>query len=356
MRVLKRIAVTSPRSGKHGFTLIELLVVVAIIGVLIALLLPAVQQAREAARKAQCANNLKQIGLALNNYHDAYNIFPLGNELYTQSPAHFTLSNAFYQLLPYIEQTQMYEGVNFALGSLYWSCNHTAMDRVVATYLCPSDQPNTFPLYGEPSNSPGSYAMNMGTVPVNIWYHGLDDQWGYPLFVPGNGMFTVIAGTTGGMTIGQPQRRIKSVTDGTSKTFAFGEQSRFIGQQDPFVNTWQQAAWMGVVDPWVSQTVGFAFAVPRINAPPSDSFQVPPCISRRAPCDGWLEGAGPSTPGYPQNSMDGKSLLGEFGFRSLHPGGINVVMVDGSVQFVTTTVDKFVYGALSTPAGGETCQ
>jgi prepilin-type N-terminal cleavage/methylation domain-containing protein/prepilin-type processing-associated H-X9-DG protein len=342
------------RRSRVGFTLIELLVVIAIIGVLIALLLPAVQQAREAARRAQCANNMKQLGLALNNYHDVSNAFPVGLDVYTQSlftqsPGTNNFCNAFDKLLPYVEQGIMYDGYNFQLGSVYWSRNHTAMEHVVGTYVCPNDLPNQFPISGDIDNSPGSYAMNAGTIPIGVWGYGPEQTWKYWVSIAGNGMFSTIGGTAiDGTTIAQPRMKMGSVSDGTSKTFAFGEQSRIIGQVDPFPNTWQQAGYFGVPnDPWRAQTIAYAYAVPRINGTPSSSGQAPPCVSNLRDCDGWVQN-------YPLNSQDGKSLLGEYGFRSLHPGGMNVVMVDGSVQFLASTIDKFVFAALSTPAGGET--
>jgi prepilin-type processing-associated H-X9-DG protein len=291
---------------------------------------------------------MKQLGLALNNYHDVNNIFPVGLDLYSQSAARNTYSNAFDKLLPYIEQGIMFDGYNFQLGSVYWSRNHTTMEHVVTTYVCPSDLPNTFPISGDIDNSPGSYAMNAGTIPIGIWGWGSDQQWGYWVSVTGNGMFSSIGGTpSGGSAVAQPRMKIGAIADGTSKTFAFAEQSRFIGEQDPFPNTWQQAAYFGVADVWGAQTVAYGYAVPRINAAPSGTPQAPPCVSNIGACDYWVFN-------YPQNSQDGKSLLGEYGFRSLHPGGMNVVMVDGSVQFLNTSIDKFVYAALSTPAGGET--
>jgi len=147
----------------RGFTLIELLVVIAIIGVLIALLLPAVQQAREAARRSQCTNNLKQIGLALANYHDAHKAYPpdgsrSGREQWNGSPwqgQDATASNYFsmqVHLLPFIDQTALYDQFNQGRGAVFWVDWHTgygwnvnsdvqrtARMSIVKTYMCPSD-------------------------------------------------------------------------------------------------------------------------------------------------------------------------------------------------------------------------
>ncbi|MEO6809908.1 MAG: DUF1559 domain-containing protein, partial [Isosphaeraceae bacterium] len=139
----------SKNTTRRAFTLIELLVVIAIIGVLIALLLPAVQAAREAARRSQCVNNLKQIGLSLHNYHDSNNVFPMG-----ASQAPFDLGqvdtwsvwSAQASLLPYIEQGPIYNAINFSWGSgargsgsQAWQVNQTGYNTKINSFLCPSD-------------------------------------------------------------------------------------------------------------------------------------------------------------------------------------------------------------------------
>jgi prepilin-type N-terminal cleavage/methylation domain-containing protein len=128
-----------------GFTLIELLVVIAIIAVLIALLLPAVQSAREAARRIQCTNNMKQLGLAMHNYHTAHNNFPLGCSANPQILGQVATWNSWSaqgMMLGYLEQMPVYNSINFSWGPYVitpWGINYTAMHTQVAAFLCPSD-------------------------------------------------------------------------------------------------------------------------------------------------------------------------------------------------------------------------
>jgi prepilin-type N-terminal cleavage/methylation domain-containing protein len=160
--------------NRRAFTLIELLVVIAIIAVLISLLLPAVQSAREAARRAQCVNNLKQIGLALHNYAGALNVFPMSMNLdapgfgYPEPVSYSGLS----MLLPFMEQVQVFNSINYNLlrGD---PGNNTAMATSVSSFLCPSDPQNNLP----PGQAGENYRPNSGN---GIQYvSGASDPWGF---------------------------------------------------------------------------------------------------------------------------------------------------------------------------------
>jgi len=184
----------------RGFTLIELLVVIAIIAVLIGLLLPAVQAAREAARRAQCVNNMKQIGLALHNYHSTINTFPMGNmraqETYAGKITDWGTFSAQSLLLPYLEQTQVYNACNFNWNIWYGDgapINRTVFNLKVSSFLCPSDS-------------------NAGKDHVNS-YHGSFGTGTNPSSTNTNGVFAPKFTSYG----------ISDLTDGSSNTIAYVE-------------------------------------------------------------------------------------------------------------------------------------
>ena len=208
-----------------GFTLIELLVVIAIIGVLIALLLPAVQQAREAARRTQCNNNLKQIGLALHNYHDAYNVFPPGKKQSYQRGG--DIMSAFVYLLPHVDAQTVYDRINF--NRFYGSSfNTTALNSPVATYVCPSDVTKNLLPYGPTifyfPNSQGSYGLSLGSIPCG--YYGNDpgptgaytDFWGAFIHYNCDGAFQAYGKPRKGKDITEacPKRSLSARRRGSS--------------------------------------------------------------------------------------------------------------------------------------------
>src|SRR5271165_6117532 len=204
------------RMSQRAFTLIELLVVIAIIAVLIALLLPAVQAAREAARRIQCTNNLKQIGLALHNYHAANGSFPLGGTVAWAygGEQYWGVWSAQTLMLPYIEQGPLYNTANFSWANqldMGTQINSTTFNANIAAFLCPSD---------------GLGGTSSSSVSNNNNYFGSIGTTTYPSSQTGTGIFAPGASAQGAGVAPIPARiayTIASVTDGTSNTVAFAE-------------------------------------------------------------------------------------------------------------------------------------
>jgi prepilin-type N-terminal cleavage/methylation domain-containing protein/prepilin-type processing-associated H-X9-DG protein len=336
------------RSSRHfrGFTLIELLVVIAIIGVLIALLLPAVQAAREAARRAQCTNNLKQIGLAVYNYESATGSYPMGN--LTRSAAESpTCTGTYYghtcmsYILPYLEGSNQYNAVNFSRP--YNSVSQvTAYSIKVNSYVCPSDAgvaklpPNFIP------TTQTSYAPVRG-IRENI-------RW---TIAPADGSNRCGANDSEGIFGANISYAVADVTDGTSNTMMFGEASRFRQEGgDSHFNFWNVAGswvgpnWNAATPDWPGdvRVTGGAFVVPKLNSPPvtnggpscQDNVAAPHSLNWSIP------DANPPC-----------IALGQWGFRSMHPGGANFLFTDGSVKFVKDSVNYLVYRSLGTRGRGE---
>jgi prepilin-type N-terminal cleavage/methylation domain-containing protein/prepilin-type processing-associated H-X9-DG protein len=353
----------SYRAGR-GFTLIELLVVIAIIAVLISLLLPAVQSAREAARRAQCVNNLKQLALAAHNYESAQGAFPMGNR-YIDDSSFFDpkpgscpdgLSwyghSAFGLMLPYFEGGAQYNALNYSMRANSVT-NWTSYGSKMATLTCPSDL--EAPLYVRPY-SQSSYGMSRGTQ-ENIYENWATTTWPDPgaeqaskcNAALGNGMF----GAENVVKIG-------GVTDGTSNTTLFGEMSRWPDDPSKGLNWWHFTAAFGMTnssnpslsiggyfDSEVRPQTG-AFTYPDINAPPDKTG----AIMNQVFCNCG------TTFCIPSDWLDPKCMqmvkqLGQYAFRSRHPGGANFAFADGSVKFIKQTIATPTYMALGTRAGGE---
>jgi prepilin-type N-terminal cleavage/methylation domain-containing protein len=314
----------------RGFTLIELLVVIAIIGVLIALLLPAVQAAREAARRAQCANNLKQLGIAMHNYHDITGVFP--TNFYGTYPPNW--DTYFYHswlalMLPHMEQTAVYNGINFSVSN--WDAsNNTSYLVNIASFECPSDPAPSFSRYDRwdsgvtPAQNKGSklsYYGNIGDNDTEFSYN--PPYWPFqtppisrPECIGIYGTYTGIMARDGGM---YTTTAIRNVTDGTSNTFAAGE------------SLYESSNWFTWVNPNGSM-VGTAVPINwKITEVSTD----------------WNDGAALESRHNTYNWRAG------FGFRSQHPGVVQFLFCDGRVVAIKETIDRQTYRGLSTRDMGE---
>lgn len=342
------------RVRRDGFTLIELLVVVAIIAVLIGLLLPAVQQAREAARRTQCRNNLHQLGLALHNYQEAHKAFP---PAYVAQPvAAGTINGVTYPddnangatgfawgtlLLPFIEQAPLYN--RFNLSAACWDpANLAAANSVLPAFLCPSVTGGSEGFIVQKYTS-GTASAPHSPVPFSpqiffghshyVTNAGIHQPWGrvtnYIDFsvgepIPANG--NALAAIDGPF-YRNSYIRVADITDGLSNTVFLGEHSSLLSDK----------TWVGVVP--------FAATCPK-NGFPSD------CNS-----GGCLVGvhSGPDTHDHPQVIIHAPN--NPFGHTdemySEHEGGAHVMLGDGAVRFVSQYMDPFVWVALSTRASGE---
>jgi prepilin-type N-terminal cleavage/methylation domain-containing protein/prepilin-type processing-associated H-X9-DG protein len=331
-----------------GFTLIELLVVIAIIGVLIALLLPAVQSAREAARRSQCVNNLKQIGLGIHNYQGALGVFPMGVDSYPSYGGDCLQAQhtGFAFILPFLEQANIGNAINFNVhargvdnGAQANMMNFTGLAAIVSVYQCPSDEFFSPPVFNiaAPTDpySPGSYSFSSGTRDIHRYWFGCPSTRN-PNIDP-DGMF--------GRGFAYRESDVK---DGLSNTIFAGEQTRYKDHPITYQGTWSSyvrwspAAGNKYVGATFTQILGLSLAKP--NAPVL-------------------------IPDIPASGTDGMRLIptvinmGQWGFRSPHPGGVNFLFGDGSVRFIKESIDmgnihqggtqQGVYQALSTRKGGE---
>lgn len=311
-----------PSSRRDGFTLVELLVVIAIIGVLVALLLPAVQAAREAARRMQCTNHLKQIGLALHNHHDSKLKFPCGGYNDGEN-ADQTRTNWAIEILPYIEQAALYS--SYRQDEANSSANNVLVGQTsLPTMICPSASLSV--KKSKPASGPGndkewalgSYKAVGGKAKDSS---GNTTWWDDPKIKIGTAADSVPMEWRGVLhTIPKAsltEETFASIIDGTSNTLLVGEYT---------TRTEQNRSVYWAFTPW-------AYNVGAI-VPDGGSLIMEPDYTKCV--------AGPG------------ANVCRRSFASFHAGSLNFVMADGSVRSINRTVDLALLGNMATAAGGET--
>ncbi|HUP78281.1 MAG TPA: DUF1559 domain-containing protein [Pirellula sp.] len=303
---------------KRGFTLVELLVVIAIIGILVGLLLPAVQAAREAARRMQCSNNVKQIGLSLMNYESAYKKFPRSHNVDHQLSWHVSV-------LPYIEQGSIGSQISFAKGDYWLPGKNDPWGLTKLPFLhCPSGPLDKMSIStGENITATDLVPANTGAAPYTTHYYGLNGPRGinpttgvaYPnqstllhetVPLAGTGVFQAASDVGFG-----------SITDGSSNTILIGEMSYYAPLRSRF-RTWLRGGNGGL-----AFSVGSRNVVSGINSGLKADRRVP---------------------------------FNDIPMGSMHTGGANFGNSDGSVRFISESIDLATYFALASRSGGEVAQ
>jgi prepilin-type N-terminal cleavage/methylation domain-containing protein/prepilin-type processing-associated H-X9-DG protein len=314
---------------RTGVTLLELLVVVAVIGILASLLLPAVQSAREAARRVQCLGNLKQIGVALHNYAAVWHDFPPSSIGYVVPDKENMLETAFYasphvSLLNYIEQESVFNSINFGKPMLELADltldNRTVAATTLQIFLCPSDGGTQATPFGR-----NSYRANVGTCEGCPQEH--------------DGTFCPMGSSN-----------LATIKDGLSNTLAFAEKTTGSRSVYHAIRDWLNipSSQERLADEWVAIC----------------SSQVDTSRARLDSGNTWMIAGGVYTHFYTATGPNSRvpdcgstffnQGYGAFGARSLHPGGLNALMCDGSARWYSSTTVPTLWRALGTKAGGET--
>ncbi len=336
-----------PRSRRAAFTLIELLVVIAIIGVLIALLLPAVQAAREAARRMQCTNNMKQLGLGLHNYESTNGTIPpptiLVNSLGSGNWGFESSWSVTAREAPYLEQGALYNSMNFSL-TYSAAANFTVSTTPIALLLCPSEI--NFSPWPDVKKGIAYPVTNYG------WMHG------------GWYNFKVNGPDSGGAFMVSKARRWSEFTDGLSNTIVCGE-------SQAYRNQYRKCGSAGTAPPGLTPTStpapGPASAQFIVTNGPSCG-KIQPGLTRW--CNGGVYYSGttsaltPNQKAIPSGQTqpfdfvwvdenDGGDTYAAVTVSSYHPGGANCLFADGSVHFIKDSVSPYMWRGLNTIKGGE---
>jgi len=327
----------------RGFTLVELLVVIAIIGILVALLLPAVQAAREAARRMSCSNNLKQLGLALHNYHDVHKSFPYGTNAHSEPGwvTQYSKGSNLLKLLPFMEQTPLYDRIDFVgkygggyvtgvdvqmselgYGHRFWGPSHNPQ-KDLSILRCPSDDYDNLP-----NVSHSNYAGSMGNqfMPDGGRCPGLNgNNFGTgPARHGDNGNSASGARISGCFSRFYWSAKFRDIRDGLSNVIAMGEIRPLCGDHTQY-HPWSHwnAIWIATVAP----------------------INWPTCRNQRGGKDDTTGGA--------EDCHHFRTWNMSMGFKSRHPNGAQFVFADGSVHFLAETIDYMTYQRLGDRRDGE---